>query len=152
MTDKQRERLAELRSANSDLLAQRALAKERERIADWISDFNEKYAFADTEHALKRVLEFVGGLPFKRPAWIDVERFSKRREFIFGNTDERIVWICFLSGSAELLRIVIGGRVCDYFADLDDWSFVCPFTVLVFDDLSGFIFIDDNGNMTEVIV
>lgn len=151
MTEEQRARLAELRAANDDSLARRSLQIQRERIVEWIPCFNEKYAFADGD-ASRRVLEFVDGLPFKRPAWIDVEGFPRQREYISENADGRRVWICFLAGNAELLRIIVGSRVSDFFADLEDWSCVCPFTVLVYDDFGGFVFIDDNGDMTEVVL
>lgn len=151
MTEEQRARLAGLRAANADSLARRSLQIQRDRILEWIPGFNEKYAFADGD-ASKRVLEFVDGLPFKRPAWIDAEGFPRRRKYVPENADGRRVWICFLAGNAELLRIIVGGRVCDYFADFEDWCCVCPFTVIVYDDLGGFVFIDDNGDMTEVVL
>ncbi len=151
MTEEQRARLAELKAANAASLNRKAIQKEMERIVEWIPDFNKKYVFADGD-ALKQALEFVDGLPFKRPGWIDVERFPKRREYDFDNADERRIRICFLAGSAELFQIAVEGRVCDYLADVEDWDCVCSFTVLVYEDLGGFIFIDDNGDMTEVVL
>ncbi|MDE7229654.1 MAG: hypothetical protein K2N56_04165 [Oscillospiraceae bacterium] len=151
MTEEQRARLAELKAANAASLARKGIQREMERIVEWIPDFNEKYVFADGE-TLRQALEFVDGLPFKRPGWIDVERFPKRREYFPGNADGRRIRICFLAGSAELLQMAVEGRVCDYFTDVEDWDCVCPFTVLVYEDLGGFIFIDDNGDMTEVVL
>ncbi len=155
MTNEQRERLTELVAKQKASAREREILRVKAQMADEIPNFSDKYVFAEGGQA-EKLSAFVAGLPFIRPAWIDVERFERRRfysspEEFERYADNRRVWICFLSGSAELLDIYAGCTASDYFADFDDWQFFSPFTVLVYNDFGGFIFIDDNGNITEVI-
>lgn len=151
MDDIQRKRLAELLAKQKAASREKGISRIKAQMADEIPGFSERYMFADGEQSAK-LNAFVEKLPFARPAWIDVKGFQRRRVYSSGETDGRRVWICFLSGSAELLDIYVGCTAADYFADFDDWQWISPFTVLVFDDLSGFIFIDDNEDMTEIVV
>ncbi len=148
MTDEQRKRLEELLARQKVSAREREISRIKAQMCEEIPRFSERYVFADDEQA-EKLRAFVSGLPFARPGWIDVSKFGSRRRFDPDKADERRVWVCFLSGSAELLDMYVGCTAADYFADFDDWQFFCPFTVLVYDD--SFVFIDDNGDMTEII-
>lgn len=150
MTDEQRKRLAELVEKRKAFAREREISRIKAQMASEIANFSERYIFADTDQT-ERLDAFVGGLPFVRPGWIDAEKFRITRTYSPSETDKRRVWICFLSGSRELLDIYVGCTAADYFADFDDWQVYSPFTVLAYDDLGGCIFIDDNGGMTEII-
>ncbi len=147
MTDERRKRLEELLARQKVYEREKAIARNKARILEEIPHFSERYTFADDERA-EKLRAFIDDLPFARPGWIDIDKFSSKRRFDPDEEDERHVWICFLSGSAELLDMYVGCTAADYFADFDDWQFLCPFTVLVYDE--GFVFIDDNGDMTEI--
>lgn len=151
MTDEQRKRLTELIEKRKNIAREREVSRIKAQMSSEISNFFERYVFADPIQAGK-LGEFVGALPFVRPGWIDVEEFRLRRNYSLSKADEKRVWICFLSGSSELFDIYVGCTAADYFADFDDWQVYSPFTVLAYDDLGGFVFIDDNGGMTEIIL
>ena len=151
MTDDQKKRLTELVEKQKAFAREREISRIKAQMISEIANFSERYVFADTVQS-GRLGAFAGGLPFVRPAWIDVEKFRIRMAYSPNEADERRVWICFLSGSAELFDIYVGCTAADYFADFDDWQVYSSFTVLAYDDLSGFIFIDDNGGMTEIIL
>ncbi len=148
MTDEQRKRLAELLARQKVSAREKEISRIKAQMSEEIPRFSERYVFADYEQA-EKLRAFVSGLPFARPGWVDVDKFASKRRFDPDEADERHVWVCFLSGSAELLDMYVGCTAADYFADFDDWQFFCPFTVLVYDD--SFVFIDDNGEMTEII-
>ncbi len=147
MTDERRKRLEELLARQKVYEREKAIARNKARILEEIPRFSERYTFADDEQA-EKLRAFVSGLPFARPGWIDIDKFSSKRRFDPDEEDERHVWICFLSGDKELLDMYVGCTAAVYFADFEDWQFLCPFTVLVYDE--GFVFIDDNGDMTEI--
>ncbi len=148
MTDEQRKRLAELLARQKVYERERAIARTKAQILEEIPRFSERYVFADDEQS-EKLHAFIDSLPFARPGWINIDKFSSKREFDPDEEDERHVWICFLSGDKELLDMNVGCTAADYFADFEDWQFLCPFTVLVYDD--SFVFIDDNGDMTEIL-
>jgi len=147
MTDEQRKRYAELLARQKVYEREKAIARTKAQIYEEIPRFSERYVFADDEQA-EKLGAFIDSLPFARPGWIDVDKFSSKREFDPDEADERHVWVCFLSGIEELLDMYVGCTAADYFADFEDWQFFCPFTVLVYYD--SFVFIDDNGDMTEI--
>ncbi|MDE6728005.1 MAG: hypothetical protein K2J80_08720 [Oscillospiraceae bacterium] len=60
-----------------------------------------------------------------------------------------MVWFCSLCGSEEIFEVFVKGRLCDFLDDYDDWYFSGAYMLLVYEDFSGFVYIDDNGNMTE---
>ncbi len=147
MTDERRKRLEALLAHQKVYEREKAIARTKAQILEEVPHFSERYVFADDEQA-EKLRAFINDLPFARPGWIDIDQFSSKREFYPDEADERRVWICFLSGSKELLDMHVGCTAADYFADFEDWQFICPFTVLVYDD--SFVFIDDNGDMTEI--
>lgn len=151
MTDEQKKRLAELAAKQKDSAREREISRIKAQMREEIPNFSERYTFADSIIS-EKLGAFIGGLPFLRPAWIDIKKFRRRRDYSPNEADGKCVWICFLSGSAELFDIYVGCTAADYFADFDDWQFYSPFTVLAYDDLGGFVFIDDNGSMTEIIL
>lgn len=170
MTDDQRERLAELIADKKKSKKNAEIERIKAQMSAEIKDFTRRYKFADTETAA-RIGEFIDGLPYRRPAWVDLEKYSNRRDFslsesnaenvwtdfMFGREEIlkifiRDVWICFLLGDEELFKIFIECKAADFFADFDEWTFYSPYIVLLYNDFSGFVFIDDNEEMTEVIL
>lgn len=151
MTDEQRKRLAEL-------IADKRLSKEKaeiERIkvqmSAEIEQFEQRYEFADTE-TVARIVDFIDKLPFHRPSRVDLERFSTSRSYSPSDADSKSVWICFLLGDEALFKVFVKGSMVDFFTDFDEWVFYSPYLLLIYNDFGGFIFIDDNEEMTEVIL
>lgn len=170
MTDEQRGRLAELIAEKKESKKKAEIERIKAQISAEIKDFTRRYRFADTEES-ERIGDFIDNLPYRRPAWVDLEKFLNRRVFSLSESNAenvwtdfmsgreevlkifiRDVWICFLSGDEELFKIFIECKVADFFADFDEWTFYSPYIVLLYNDFSGFVFIDDNEKMTEVVL
>ena len=43
----------------------------------------------------------------------------------------------------------IFGNYKDLMADIDNWDFFSPYLLLIDEDFSGYIYINDNGDITE---
>ncbi len=50
--------------------------------------------------------------------------------------DSQKVWICFLSGSEEMLDIFVLGTLSDFLSDCDDWDFISSNILLVNEEMS----------------
>lgn len=168
MTEEQRKRLSELVAAKKAAKSKAETERIKAQMSAEIERFGQRYEFADTETAA-RIGEFIDGLPYRRPAWVDLEKFPNWQSFSLSESDAenvwtdfmsgreevlkifiRDVWICFLLGDEELFKIFVGCKAADFFADFDEWTFYSPYIVLLYKDFSGFVFIDDNEEMTEV--
>lgn len=145
MTDEQRDRLAELLEKQKLSERQKELRRLEERLVEEIPGFSEKYLFADDEQT-KRLGEFAeevhlrlmeDGLP------------GSRNEKI---TENRTVWMDFFLVCHGIFSAFVGGKASDFIADMDDWQDYDPFDTLMFDDLSGFIFVDRKRNITEITI
>ncbi len=66
--------------------------------------------------------------------------------------EERKYVPVLFSGSEELLNIFIFGKFSDLIADIDTWDFFSPYLLLIDEDFRRYIYIDDNGDMTESIL
>jgi hypothetical protein len=62
------------------------------------------------------------------------------------------MYLCFLAGSEELLKIYIFGKYSDLISDIDTWDFFSPYLLLIDEDFKRFIYIDDNGDMTKSVL
>lgn len=170
MTDDQRERLVELIAEKKESKKKAEIERIKAQMSAEIEGFGQRYKFADTETAAQ-IGAFIDNLPYRRPAWVDLEMFPNRQnfslnesnvenvwtDFMSGREDVlkifiRDVWICFLLGDEELFKIFIECKAADFFADFDEWTFYSPNIVLLYKDFSGFVFIDDNEEITEVIL
>lgn len=150
MTDEQRKRLAELKANKRESEKKAEIERIKMQMSAEIKDFGQRYEFADTE-TTERIGDFIDKLPFCRPACVNLEKFPLRREYSPIESRTGYVWICFLLGDEALFKIFVKGSVTDFFADFDEWTFYSPYLLLIYNDFGGFIFIDDNEEMTEVI-
>lgn len=141
-----RKRIKELSEKYKLRARERAVLRIKEQMSEEIEGFAEKYAFADekTSERLKKLLD--GILPTLPPK-TDADKTSAR-----GADTERSVWFCSLCGSEEIFEVFVKGRLSDFLADYDDWYFYGAYMLLVYEDFGGFIYIDDNGNMTEASI
>ena len=152
LTEEQRGRLDGLIEARKERRREREIARIKEQMsAEMIDDFADKYEFADAEIS-KRLKTLIDGLPtdgrgidFDRLLWHGT--FSESEE-----AAKRTVWFCSLCGSEEVFEVFVKGRLGDFLADYDGWYFFGAYMLLVYEDFSGFVYIDDNGNMTEAFL
>lgn len=108
-----------------------------------IENFSEKYRFAD-ENEIRRIEMFMDRLPFSMPAKINFSSLAKS-----GITEHNNVWLCFIEGCEELFDISIHGNYKDILNDYDTWFWLSAYLLIIDEDFSRFIFIDDNFNITE---
>lgn len=155
LTEEQRFRLDGLIEARRKRKREQEIARIREQMTcEMIESFQSKYVFADgaTSERLKALL---GGLPTAYGR-IDFDRLPAHGKFpINGDAEERmekIAWFCSLCGSEEVFEVFVKGKLADFLADYDGWSFFGAYMILVYEDFGGFVYIDDNGNMTEAVL
>lgn len=124
--------------------SQKSQDNERKRIIENVDDFYEKYRFADEFESIK-IEEFVKHLHFSFPARIAISHISEL-------TPHNNMFLCFLVGSEELLRIYIFGNYKNLMSDIDNWDFFSPYLLLIDEDFSRYIYINDNGDITESLL
>lgn len=153
LTDEQRVRLNGLIEDNRKRRMERAVFEVKEQMSVEIADFEEKYSFADDATA-ERLKKLLNDLPTNRFGRIDFDSLPAHRTFSTKNTDTRgrAAWFCSLCGSEEIFEVFVKGRLYDFLADYDDWYFYGAYMLLAYDDFGGFVYIDDNGNMTEAFI
>ena len=117
---------------------------EQKRITDNVDDFYEKYRFADESESVK-IEDFIRHLHFSVPAHIEITHISEP-------TPHDNMFLCFLAGSDELLKVYIFGSYKNLMNDIDTWDFFSPFLLLIDEDLSRYIYINDNGDIIESLL
>ena len=107
------------------------------RIRQEITDFDVKYQFADAE-ATRRIEERIQSLDLTSTEPQSATAVPHREMFL-----------CFLCGSAEMMHLYIRGGYADLMRDLDDWTMLSPYLLLLDTDLSHYLYIRDDGSLTE---
>lgn len=148
LTDEQRRRMNELCEAHRKRAKEREIARIKTEMTTEIADFSQKYEFAN-ETVKEKLKGLLDELPLNRIGSIDFDKFPKHGEFSVENAEEHRVWFCSLCGSEEIFEIFVNGKLSDFLADYDDWYFYGAYMLLVYEDFGGFVYIDDNGKMTE---
>ena len=151
LTDEQRVRMNEIIEDRQKRKRESAVSGIKDQMStEMIEDFTKKYSFADSETS-ERLKKLLDELPTNRIGRIDFDKLPAHRKFSTKNTDtcKRMVWFCSLCGSEEIFEVFVKGRLSDFLADYDGWYFYGAYMLLVYDDFGGFVYIDDNGNMTE---
>lgn len=153
LTDEQRVRLNGLIEDKRKRRTEREVLRIKGQMSAEIAGFAERYSFADLE-AAERLQRFLNNLPAGRMGRIDFDKLPAHRTFSTKNMDTRgrVVWFCSLCGSEEIFEIFVKGRLSDFLDDYDDWYFYGAYMLLVYEDFGGFVYIDDNGDMTEAFV
>lgn len=148
LPNEQREKMNRLISASRTKKISEEISRIKEQIRNELPDFDKRYKFADNITKVK-ISEFIEKLPYSAPSRPDLSALPRRTEF-YGHSGR--VWICFLSGSREIFDIFISCEISDFFKDYDDWYFFSAYLLLLYEDFSGFIYIDDDKNETEVLL
>lgn len=131
---------SKLEAAANERSRQR-LEAEKARIAENVEGFAGKYRFAD-ESEREKLRGFMEKLHFTSPAKISAAPLSAPAPH--GN-----MYLCFLAGSEELLDISIYGHHDDLMADMDEWEFFSHSIILADENMTRYICIDDNREITE---
>lgn len=154
LTDEQRGRMNALIEERRKREKARAVSRIKEQMSgEMIENFAAKYSFADSETS-EKLKDLIGGLPTDGYCGIDFDKLPAHRTFSAKNTDtrKRMAWFCSLCGSEEIFEVFVKGRLSDFLADYDDWYFYGAYMMLVYEDFGGFVYIDDNKNMTEAFL
>ncbi|MBQ3565577.1 MAG: hypothetical protein IJA12_00195 [Oscillospiraceae bacterium] len=116
------------------------IENQKKQIIENVEDFNRKYRFADNSET-EKLQNFTDKLNFTSPAHISAEK-SK-------NTNHNNAYLCFLCGSKELLNIYIYGKYNDIINDMYEWDFFSPYLLIVDEDFSRYVYINDNQEISE---
>lgn len=153
LTEEQRGRLNELVEARRERRREREIERIKAQMSEeMIEGFADKYEFADaaTSERLKTLLV---GLPSDGICRIAFDKLPAHRKFSESKgMNERTVWFCSLCGSEEIFEVFVKGRLGDFLADYDGWYFFGAYMLLVYEDFGGFVYIDDNKEMTEAFL
>ncbi|MCR4780583.1 MAG: hypothetical protein K5876_05745 [Ruminiclostridium sp.] len=141
------EKQALLKSKLEDLKkkqSQQRQDNEKKQIIENIDAFYEKYRFAD-EFEFIKIEGFISQLHFSSPAHITISHISDP-------TPHDNMYLCFLLGSDELLRIYVFGKYKNLMFDIDTWKFLSPYLLLIDEDFQRYIYINDNDDMIEALL
>ena len=152
LTEEQRRRLDGIVEERRKRRRELEIARIKEQMtSEMIEDFPNKYEFAD-EVISERLKAFLDSLPTERGG-IDFEKLPSHGNFsMSADASERTMWFCSLCGSEEVFEVFVKGRLGDFLADYDGWCFFGAYMLLVYADFGGFLYIDDNKEMTEAFL
>lgn len=115
----------------------------RETINDVVQNvecFNEKYRFVEEYEKIK-IQKFVSELDFKAPGQLKIKDICLHKHIN--------VYLCCLMGDCAMYGIFVYGKYDDFITDYDDWSYISPYLLLINDDFSHYIYINDYGEIIE---
>lgn len=133
MTPEQKVKLMCQKAVQQQKIMNSKISEAKKQISDNIDNFDLKYRFADCDEAMRisQILKNVSYLHYKTADYSSLA--------VSDASDSQKVWICFLSGSEEMLNIFVLGNLSDFLADCDDWDFISSNIVLVNEEISGII-------------
>lgn len=133
MTPEQKEKLICLKVIQQQKIMKSKISKAKKQISNNIDNFNLKYRFADCDEAM-RISQILKSVSYLHDKTADYSSLAVSASAYYQN-----VWICFLTGSEEILDIFVLGNLSDFLADCDDWDFISSDIVLVNEDISGIV-------------
>ena len=135
MTPEQNEKLMQLKAVQQQKMKDKKISDTKNFIADNIYDFDSKYRFANQDETsqISQIL-MLNGVSYLNYKTSDYSTLA-----VSPAVDAQKVWICFLSGSEEMLDIFVLGNLSDFLDDCDDWDFISSNILLVNEEMSGII-------------
>lgn len=131
----QKEKLLRLKAVQQQKIKDKKISDTKSFIADNINNFDSKYRFANQDETSQisqiLMLNGVSYLNYKTSDYFTLA--------VSPAVDAQKVWICFLSGSEEMLDIFVLGNLSDFLSDCDDWDFISSNILLVNEEMSGII-------------
>lgn len=133
MTPEQNEKLTQLKAVQQQKIKDKKISDTKNFIADNIYDFDSKYRFANHDETIQisKILNGVSYLNYKTSDYFALA--------VSAAAYTQKVWICFLTGSEEMLDIFVLGNLSDFLDDCDDWDFISSNILLVNEEMSGII-------------
>lgn len=133
MTPEQKDKLMRLKAVQQQKIKDKKISDIKNYIADNIYDYSLKYRFANHSEAIQisKILNSVSYLNYKTADYSSL--------VVSAAADSQKVWICFLTGSEEMLNIFVLGNLSDFLDDCDDWDFISSNILLVNEEMSGII-------------
>ena len=144
-------RLEQLKNKHRQDSLQKMIQQEKQRFADWIPNFELDFEFVSIcEH--KTIDEFINRLSFSAPARIDMTCFSEAINYsaLSSIPDQHQTFYCIcLMGNEITIDLYTKSKLESITKTYDDWERLSPYLLLIADDFSKIIFIDDNGEITH---
>ncbi|WP_315115755.1 hypothetical protein [uncultured Clostridium sp.] len=152
MDENMKKHLEFLKEQQKQKEREKRIAFEKERLFSENINFIQHYRFASNMEA-EKINAFLDGLPAITPTRPDFSKMAIEQRFqnieellLYENKD---IWIYCLCGSSELIDLYSYGSVRSFINDFENWCYISAYLVLLFDNLSDFIFVDDNGNIIK---
>ena len=139
MTPEQKEKLLRLKAVQQQKIKDKKISDTKSFIADNIDNFYSKYRFANQDETsqISQIL-ISNGVSYLNYKTSDYSQLA-----VSADVDAQKVWICFLSGSEEMLNIFVLGNLSDFLVNYDDWDFISSNILLVNEEMSGIITFND---------
>lgn len=133
MTPEQKEKMLQLKTMQQQKMKDKNISDTKDFIADNIDCFHSKYRFANHDETIQisKILNGVSYLNYKTSDYFALA--------VSAAAYTQKVWICFLTGSEEMLDIFVLGNLSDFLDDCDDWDFISSNILLVNEEMSGII-------------
>lgn len=116
------------------------IQKYKEYFVKNIEHFQEKYRYADETEVIK-IQNFISKLNFVQPGQLAIGDVCP---YFHSN-----IYLCFLMGTKALFKIYIFGRYDDIMNDYGEWEVFSPYLLLVDEDFSHYVYINDYGDVME---
>lgn len=140
MNIEQAKRLQEKKEEYKRIQEQKAIQDTIKYVIENVEGFQKKYRFVDDCEKIK-VQQFVSKLEFTAPGQLKVKDTCLQKH--------ENVYLCCLMGDCAMRDIFIFGKYDDFIGDYDDWSFISPYLLLIDEDFSHYVYIDDYGEIME---
>ena len=119
---------------------EKAIQEAISSVVQNVDCFNEKYRFVEESEKIK-IQKFVSELEFVVPGQLKVKEKCLHKH--------NNVYLCFLMGDCAVYDIFVFGRYDDFISDYDAWDYISPYLLLIDDDFSHYIYINDYGEIIE---
>ena len=140
MNIEQAKRLQEKKEEYKRIQEQKAIQDTIKYVIENVEGFQKKYRFVDDCEKVK-IQQFVSELEFTSPGHLRVKDTCLY--------EHKNVYLCCLMGDCAMYDIFIFGKYDDFIEDYDDWSYISPYLVLIDEDFSHYVYIDDYGEIVE---
>lgn len=139
--NEEQEKLLRIKKEQCKLKQQEKAMQEAMRcVAENVDGFYEKYRFVD-EYEKVEIQKFVSGLEFNAPGQLKVKETCLYKH--------NNIYICCLMGELAMYDIFVFGRYDDFINDYAEWDYISPYLLLIDDDFSHYIYINDDGEIIE---
>lgn len=119
---------------------EKAIKETINNMVENVEGFNKKYRFVEENEKI-RIKKFVSELEF-----IGVGQLQVKETCVYQHKN---VYLCCLMGDCAVYDIFVFGRYDDFISDYDDWDYISPYLLLIDDDFSHYVYINDYGEIIE---